>query len=71
MAAFSVQSKLGDLLSNDASKAVLEKHLPGISNHPQIAMARGFTLAAVAPLSGGMITAEALQKIDTDLSTLA
>lgn len=33
---FSIETKLGDLLDNEAAKAVLEKHLPGISNHPQI-----------------------------------
>ncbi|NEX62107.1 hypothetical protein [Noviherbaspirillum galbum] len=71
MSALSTQSKLGDLLDNDASKAVLEKHLPGISTHPQIAMGRGFPLATVAQFSGGLITPEALEKIDADLVNLA
>jgi len=33
---FSIESKLGDLLDNETTKAILEKHLPGISTHPQI-----------------------------------
>ena len=41
---YSIDSKLGDLLDNDATKAMLEKHLPGISTHPQIAMGRGLAL---------------------------
>lgn len=70
MSSLSINSNLGDLLDNDASKAVLEKHLPGISTHPQIAMGRGFPLKMVASFSGGLITNEALEKVDADLKTL-
>jgi hypothetical protein len=66
----SINSSLGDLLDNADSKAVLEKHLPGISTHPQIAMGRGFPLKMVANFSGGLITNEALEKVDTDLQAL-
>lgn len=66
----SINSNLGDLLDNEASKAVLEKHLPGISGHPQIAMGRGFPLKMVANFSGGLISNEALEKVDADLKTL-
>lgn len=66
----SINSNLGDLLDNEASKAVLEKHLPGISTHPQIAMGRGFPLKMVANFSGGLITNDALEKVDADLKTL-
>ncbi|HEY1059649.1 hypothetical protein NQT62_03570 [Limnobacter humi] len=68
--AFSTQSKLGDLLDNDATKAILEKHMPGISTHPQIGMGKGFPLAVVANFSGGMITPEMLEKVDADLAAL-
>ncbi|HJV86260.1 MAG TPA: hypothetical protein VJ698_12375 [Noviherbaspirillum sp.] len=70
MSSLSINSTLGDLLDNDASKSVLEKHLPGISTHPQIAMGRGFPLKVVAGFSGGLITDEALEKVDSDLKTL-
>jgi len=66
----SINSTLGDLLDNADSKAVLEKHLPGISTHPQIAMGRGFPLKMVANFSGGLITNEALDKVDADLKTM-
>ena len=42
--AFSINSKLGDLIANEQAKAVLEKHLPGMSTHPQLAMAKGMTI---------------------------
>lgn len=71
MPTLSSQTKLGDLLSNDAAKAVLEKHIPGISTHPQIAMGREMPLATVASFSGGLITDEMLKKVDVDLIELA
>ena len=67
---FSIETKLGDLLDNEATKAVLEKHLPGISNHPQIGMGKGFALSMVAKFSGGLITEEMLQKVNAELSAL-
>lgn len=67
---YSIETKLGDLLDNAQTKAVLEKHLPGISEHPQIAMGRGFSLSMVAKFSGGQIPDEALQAADAELRTL-
>ncbi len=67
---FSIESKLGDLLDNDTTKAILEKHLPGISTHPQIAMGRGFALSMVAKCSGGLITEELLAKVEAELKAL-
>lgn len=70
MSSLSIQSTLGDLLDNEVAKAILEKHLPGVSTHPQIGMGRGFALKMVAGFSGGLITSEALEKIDADLKAL-
>ncbi len=67
---FSIENKLGDLLDNDATKVILEKHMPGISTHPQIAMGRGFPLSVVANFSGGLITKELLDKVNADLAAL-
>lgn len=67
---FSIESKLGDLLDNEATKAILEKHMPGISTHPQIGMGKGFALSMVAKFSGGLITEEMLQKVNADLAAL-
>src|SRR5690606_31078849 len=67
---FSIESKLGDLLDNDATKAILEKHMPGISTHPQVSMGKGFALSMVAEFSGGLITEDILVKVNADLSAL-
>ncbi|HEX9262011.1 MAG TPA: hypothetical protein VF893_05735 [Candidatus Bathyarchaeia archaeon] len=39
-----LDSTLGSLLDDPRSKAVLEKYLPGVSNNPMVAMAKGMTL---------------------------
>lgn len=67
---YSIETKLGDLLDNEATKAILEKHMPGISTHPQIGMGRGFPLSTVAKFAGGMITQEMLDKVNAELATL-
>ncbi|WP_286902599.1 hypothetical protein, partial [Pseudomonas sp. UBA2628] len=65
--AFSIDSKVGELLDNSTTSQILEKHLPGIGKHPQIGMARGFALVTAAKYSGGFISQETLNKIDSDL----
>jgi hypothetical protein len=45
--------------------------MPGIADHPQIAMGRGFPLAVVANFSGGLITQDILAAVDADLAKLA
>ena len=67
---FSIESKLSDLLDNETTKAILEKHLPGISTHPQIAMGKGFALSMVAKFSGGLITEDLLAKVNEELTAL-
>ncbi|HEX9616530.1 MAG TPA: hypothetical protein VGA03_03890 [Anaerolineales bacterium] len=41
---FTLDTTLGELLDNPQVKAVLEKHIPGVSSHPMIAMAKGMSL---------------------------
>ena len=70
--AFSTDSSIGDLFDDEAAKAVLIKHMPGISDHPQIGMAKamGLSLKAVAGFSGGKITDEMLDAAGQELATL-
>ena len=67
----SADSKLGDLLADDAARVVLERNLPGITSHPKIGMGKAFPLRTVANFSGGLITPEALQRIDAELRELS
>ncbi len=68
--ALSIESKIGDIIANPAGKAVMEKHLPGFSSQPQMAMAKGMSLKMVAPMSGGKITPAMLKAIDEELKKL-
>lgn len=70
--AFSTDSSIGDLLDDDAAKAVLIRHMPGIADHPQIGMAKtmGLSLKAVAGFSGGKITDQMLDAAGKELAAL-
>jgi len=68
--ALTINSKMGELLANPKGKAVLERHMPGISLNPQMAMAKGMSLKMLAPLSGGKITVAMLKAVDEDLQKL-
>jgi hypothetical protein len=61
---------IGDLLDNPATKAILDKHLPGFSADPRVEMGRGFTLRAIQPMVAEQITVAMLDAIDADLAKL-
>jgi hypothetical protein len=67
---YSIETTLNDLFANEHSKAILEKHIPGISAHPQISMGLGFPLRVVASYSSGLITQEILNAVQADLVAL-
>jgi hypothetical protein len=45
--AFTLDTTLGTLLDDPKAKAVLEQNLPGVSNNPMVAMAKGMTLKMI------------------------
>jgi hypothetical protein len=53
-------TKIGVLLANPASKAVLDKHFPGVTGDARIGMAKTMTLRAVQKFAADMFTSEAL-----------
>ncbi|MQR00715.1 hypothetical protein [Glaciimonas soli] len=67
---YSIDSKLGELLDNEATKAILEKYMPDINEHPQLSMGRGFPLMAVIKFVGLAIPKGQLEIIDAELRTL-
>ena len=66
----SVDSTLGALLADDKAKAILEKHIPGISSSSEWDQAKGVSFRALAPMTQGMITDEMLGAIAEGLSKL-
>ena len=65
-----IESSIKDLLANPATAAVVEKHLPGVSQHPALPQFQDMTLAQIAPMSGGNVTPAIIAAIDTDLKAL-
>ena len=65
-----ISSSIKDLLANPATAAVIEKHLPGVSQHPALPQFQDMTLTQVAPMSGGAVTPAIVTAIDTDLKAL-
>ena len=63
-------TSIGDLIDNPATKAVLDKHLPGFAGNPQIDMARGMTLKQIQAFAGDAVTDDVLARIDADLAKL-
>jgi hypothetical protein len=63
-------SPINDLVANGPARAVMDKHLPGVSQNPALAQVGQMTLTAIAPMSGGAITAETLAAIEADLAAL-
>lgn len=61
---------LGTLLDNPVTKAIVEKHIPGMTANDQVDMARGMTLKAIQQYAPDDVTDERLAAIDADLAKL-
>ncbi len=45
--AYTLDTKVGELLDDSGAVKVLEKHAPGITNNPMIGFAKGMTLRSL------------------------
>ena len=48
--AYSLDSKVGDLLNDPHATQVLERYAPGLSNNPMIGMVKGMTLKSLVDM---------------------
>ena len=70
-AAYSTSTtEIGALLDDPAAKAVLEKHVPGMTTNEQVDMARPMTLKDIEQYSPDQIADKVLAEIDADLAKL-
>ncbi len=69
-AAATINTPIEMLMANDAAKAVVLAHLPGIDEHPAYGQFKGMSLVELQPWSQGMITDEVIEKITADLAEL-
>jgi hypothetical protein len=65
-----IESPIEALVNDPATKAVLDKHLPGLAEHSAYGQFKRMTLRQVAPFSGGKITNDIIAAIDADLKAL-
>lgn len=66
-----IDTPIEQLVADERAKAVLEKHVPGISAHPAYDQFKAMTLVQLKPWSQGMITDETLAAISADLDAPA
>ena len=65
-----LNSPLSQLIADPAARAILEKHLPGLVDAPQIGMIANWRLEQVAAVVPDMLTNEMIQAVAQDLAQL-
>lgn len=61
---------IGTLLDDPAAKAIVDKHMPGFSSNPQVAMAKAMTFKQIQQYAPDQMSDATLAKIDADLAKL-
>ncbi len=67
-AKFSIDTPVQDLYADPAAKAVMDKHLPGLTALPQYDMIKAISLRQLQPYSDGKLTDQLLATVDADLA---
>jgi len=62
------ESSIGELIDNPETKAIFDKHLPGVSSNEQFEMAKAMTLRQVQAYAPDQFTDETLAKMDAELA---
>ena len=67
---YGAHTRLRDLLADPRAVAVLEKHVPGATNHPQLHMALDMSLSEIATYPEAGLTTAKFQALIKELSEL-
>lgn len=70
MEKLTINSSIEELMANEKSSAILEKHLPGIGSHSAYNQFKGMSLPELQPWSGGLVTDEIIAAVTKDLAQL-
>lgn len=71
--AYTMDTKVGDILKDVGAVKVLEKYAPGISKNPMIGLAKGMTLKALVALPQAKqagVTEEMVKKVLAEINAL-
>lgn len=63
-------TEIGVLLDDPAARAILDKHVPGMTTNEQVDMARSMTMKDIQQYSPDKITDKVLAEIDADFTKL-
>ncbi len=70
--AYTMDSKVGEILNDPHARQVLERYAPGITDNPSIGMVKGMTLRSVLDMpqakQAGM-SEETVQKVLSDINS--
>jgi hypothetical protein len=69
--AYTLDTKVGDLLKDSAAVKVFERHAPGISKNPMIGLAKGMTLKSLLAMPQAKqngITEEVVSKVLAEIN---
>jgi len=64
------ETTLGILLEEPAAKAIIERHVPGLTDNPSISTAAGMTLKALQAVAGNKLTDKMLIAVGSDSKAL-
>ncbi|GIV79952.1 hypothetical protein FKZ61_020730 [Litorilinea aerophila] len=67
---YTLNSTVREILADERAKAIIEKHMPGATSHPQLSEAMYMTLREVAMYPESGLTPQKLQAILDDLAKL-
>jgi len=65
---FTLDTTLGELLDDPQAKALLDKHVPGVSTNPMVTMAKGMSLNMVLSMPQAAQLGLTREKVDAFLA---
>ena len=68
--ALSIDSKVKELMKNDAAAEILEKFAPGFKTNPQMKLVQGLTFRKLCSFPQAGISPDKLEEIDKALKAL-
>jgi hypothetical protein len=71
--AYTLDTKVGDLLNDPEAVKIAEKYVPGISKNPMIGMAKGMSLRSILGMPQAKqagVTEEQINRVLTEINNL-
>lgn len=69
-AALTIDNSVEELMASEVTAAIIQKHLPGIDQHPAYDQFKTMSLIQLQPWSGGVVTDEIIAAVKADLEAL-